>query len=162
MPPFFVIALLRAARAFILRVPFWRRTNVDTCAAGDLVRGMGKLLPERVDHPALRRQGDAVVCLPSQHRDQVRRSEKTLHDARGIWVRAWLLAKPAPPAFQSDEFLEALDALPHMAREVYRLHRIEGMSGAEIGDQLGLEPGQVDALLFEALRRLHEQLYSRG
>jgi DNA-directed RNA polymerase specialized sigma24 family protein len=92
---------------------------------------------------------------------EIDRDAMTRHDERGAWVCAWLLAQPASVPLDPGQFGDALGALPLMAREVYRLHRIEGQSLAETGRQLGLDQAATEAQLFEALRGLHERLYPR-
>lgn len=69
--------------------------------------------------------------------------------------------QPARAPIDPERFREALGSLPIMAREVYRLHRIDGQSLAETGRQLGLDPATTEVQLFEALRGLHERLHSK-
>lgn len=106
---------------------------------------------------------DLVAGVSARWRDvpnvDIDTNAATRQDDRGSWVCAWLLAQPACPPIDRERFRDALDSLPLLAREVYRLHRIEGKSLAETGRQLGLDPAATEAQLFEALRGLHERLY---
>ncbi|PBN41372.1 hypothetical protein SxD43FB_22125 [Sphingobium sp. D43FB] len=58
-------------------------------------------------------------------------------------------------------FLQALNSLPVMEREVYVLHRVEGRTIDEIGERLFCPTEEAEALFFAALRGLHERIYGR-
>lgn len=94
--------------------------------------------------------------------DAVRLEDKAVvrADARGLWISAWLLTHQKRRLTQ-DSFDAALAALTLMAREVYLLHRMEGLSFKEIGDRLGLEAPTIESLFYEAMRGLHQTIYTR-
>lgn len=155
-------ALLCATRDIISRIPSWRVTAADRCAAMDLLERIDRELNQA---PLSVASAEIVEGVHSQWRDlpdvEIDKEPMSRHDDRGLWVRAWLLAQPAGAPIDQERFREALGALPIMAREVYRLHRIEGHSLAETGKQLGLDPAAAELQLFEALRGLHERLYAK-
>ncbi|MBA4091029.1 MAG: hypothetical protein C0494_10605 [Sphingobium sp.] len=155
-------ALLCAARDIIARIPSWRVTATDRCAAMDLLDRIDRELNQGALSVA---SAEIVEGVRSQWRElpdvEIDNKPMSRHDDRGLWVRAWLLAQPAGSSIDQERFREAFGSLPIMAREVYRLHRIEGKSLAETGKQLGLDPAAAEVQLFEALRGLHERLYPK-
>lgn len=155
-------ALLSSARDLIARIPSWRVTASDRSAATALLDDIDRWLSDRTLTVV---PGNLIEAVRAQWRDltdvEIDTDAMTRHDERGAWVRAWLLAQSASFPLDPDRFCDALGSLPLMAREVYRLHRIEGQSLAETGRQLGLDPAVTEAQLFGALRGLHEMLYPR-
>lgn len=57
---------------------------------------------------------------------------------------------------------EGLQSLTEDAREIVILRELEGLSYAEIGDRLGLEPGTVKSRLFRARKALCDSLRKSG
>ncbi|WP_261935121.1 sigma factor-like helix-turn-helix DNA-binding protein [Sphingomonas bisphenolicum] len=144
-------ALLCAARDLIARIRSWRVTATDRSAAAELLDSIDRVLN---DQNMTVGTEDMVEIVRAQWRDlpevEIDSDAVTRHDQRASWVRAWLLAQPARAPIDPERFREALGSLPIMAREVYRLHRIDGQSLAETGRQLGLDPATTEVQLFEA------------
>jgi RNA polymerase sigma-70 factor (ECF subfamily) len=74
-------------------------------------------------------------------------------------------ADPAPDAEaevlsreELEVLLAAIDALPPRAREVFRLHRFEGLSYAEIAERLGIAKNTVMVHIMSALAHLRAAL----
>lgn len=66
------------------------------------------------------------------------------HD--GIWVSAWLSCGEkivAGETLQGERLQSAIAALPIMTREVFILHRIEGLDIPDIANRLALRPSAV-------------------
>ena len=154
------LALLWSARNLIARIPSWRLIAADRSAALDLMDRLDLLLNGSAFSEA---RDDFVGEVRENWRDlpdiEVEESALTRQDERGLWVCAWLLTGPANTSLDPEEFRDALASLPLMAREVYRLHRIDWHSLEETGRQLGLDLVSAQAQLSQALRKLHERLY---
>ena len=50
--------------------------------------------------------------------------------------------------------VEALDALPPMTRQIFRLHKFDGLSHAETAARVGISRSSVEKHMMEALRHL--------
>jgi len=50
--------------------------------------------------------------------------------------------------------VEALDALPPMTQQIFRLHKFEGLSHAETATRVGISRSSVEKHMMEALRHL--------
>lgn len=69
---------------------------------------------------------------------------------------------PSDERLERDELLRDLDAavasLPPRSREVFLLHRVNGLSYAEIGETLGISRKTVENLMGRTLKRLRKAL----
>ena len=54
--------------------------------------------------------------------------------------------------------LEAIRSLPEAYRESLALRLVQGMTGPEIADRLGLTPGSVRVNLHRGMKRLRDRL----
>jgi RNA polymerase sigma-70 factor (ECF subfamily) len=67
-------------------------------------------------------------------------------------------------SLERDELLRDLDAavasLPVRSREIFLLHRVNGLSYAEIGETLGISRKTVENLMGRTLQRLRKSLHS--
>lgn len=154
------LALLCAARNLIARFPLWRLTASDRAGVRDMVARIDELLKaaEIVDVSVER-----AVGLPShwQETPDVRLDDGPIVrvNSQGVWISAWLLVGPARESPTTEQFEDALALLPVMAREVYMLHRVEGLALKNVARRLGLRLEEVELQLSEALRCLHRLLY---
>ncbi|WP_054508511.1 MULTISPECIES: sigma factor-like helix-turn-helix DNA-binding protein [Caulobacter] len=65
------------------------------------------------------------------------------------------LLRDRPRAAAGDpSWVRTLDTLPPMTRQVFRLHRFEGLTQTEIADRLGLSRRAVEILIGQAITRL--------
>lgn len=64
----------------------------------------------------------------------------------------------APPSAEAREVLAALGHLPHAYRETLVLRLVEGMTGPEIAEATGLQPGSVRVNLHRGMKLLRERL----
>jgi RNA polymerase sigma-70 factor, ECF subfamily len=64
---------------------------------------------------------------------------------------------PTPTA-EARQALDAIAALPEAYREVLLMRLVEGMSGPEIADRTGLQPGSVRVNLHRGMKLLRERL----
>jgi RNA polymerase sigma-70 factor (ECF subfamily) len=64
---------------------------------------------------------------------------------------------PAPTA-EAHQALDAIRALPESYREVLLMRLVEGMSGPEIAERTGLQPGSVRVNLPRGMKLLRERL----
>tara|TARA_R110000868_G_scaffold89729_3_gene249618 strand:+ start:925 stop:1419 length:495 start_codon:yes stop_codon:yes gene_type:complete len=155
-------ALLEAARSFIADIPPLALLNAP--------RRTGRMLVARIDRyleTAPRQDAPRDVIKETRERWRgeagIRIDDDAMMrgDGRGIWISAWVLAGPAVQSFDRATFLQALNSLPVMEREVYVLHRVEGRTIDEIGERLFCPTEEAEALFFAALRGLHERIYGR-
>ena len=63
-----------------------------------------------------------------------------------------------PPRAEVNEVLEVIRALPEAYREPLVLRLVEGLSGPEIAEQVGLTPDSVRVNLFRGMKLLRERL----
>jgi RNA polymerase sigma-70 factor (ECF subfamily) len=68
------------------------------------------------------------------------------------------LPVPAPRTAEVAQVLAALRALPEAYREPLVMRLVEGMTGPEIAEQTGLQPGSVRVNLHRGMKLLREQL----
>jgi RNA polymerase sigma-70 factor (ECF subfamily) len=68
------------------------------------------------------------------------------------------LGADAPPSAEAREALEAIRALPEAYRELLLMRLVEGMSGPEIAERTGLQPGSVRVNLHRGMKMLRERL----
>ena len=154
------LALLCAARNLIIGFPSWRLTAVDRAGVRDMVGRIDELLKaaEIVDVPVGR-----AVALPAHWQEmpgvRLDKGPIACADIQGLWISAWLLVGSAVERPTVEQFKDALAVLPIMAREVYMLHRVEGLGLADAAKRLGLRPEEAEMQLSEALRCLHRLLY---
>lgn len=155
-------ALLEAARSFIADIPPLALLNAP--------RRTGRMLVARIDRyletaPKQDAPSDVIEDTRARWRGEtgIRIEDDAMirGDARGVWISAWVLAGPALQSFDRATFLQALNDLPAMEREVYVLHRVEGRTMDEIAERLSCPVEDAEALFFAALRGLHERIYGR-
>ena len=83
-------------------------------------------------------------------------------DDRGLWLSAHVrIGAPIPPIRQ-EEFVDAIQSLPPVMRELYLLHRQDGLPLAEAGRRLGLGIDDAERLYRSALAGLHARLFDEG
>ena len=108
----------------------------------------------------------AVRDLGRGKRDAAR--ERSLEAALDEWsarLEAWLAAEQSSPSERADRneqllrLAAALAELPEEQREAVVLHYWQGLSLAEIGEQLGRTKGAVTGLLYRGLKRLRETIH---
>lgn len=155
-------ALLKAARDFIAEIPPLALLNAPRRSGRKLVEDIDRLLcaspckialPDILEEARERWQEERAIQIDD---DAMMRS-----DAEGLWISAWVLAGPAVPSLDPQQFRKALDTLPVMQREVYMLHRVDRQPLSDIADRLGLTVGQSTALFVAALRSLHGAIHDR-
>ena len=89
--------------------------------------------------------------------------------ARNKVIDAWrtrpkLVAAPPvehatqPPRLEANEVLDVIRTLPEAYREPLVLRLVEGLSGPEIAEQVGLTPDSVRVNLFRGMKLLRERL----
>ena len=66
------------------------------------------------------------------------------------------------PSDQGAEILELIKTLPDAYREPLILRLVEGMTGAEIAERVGITPGSVRVNLHRGMQMLREELRGRG
>ncbi len=70
--------------------------------------------------------------------------------------------EPASVDAEFNELNEKLDrileTLPSRQREIYRLHRVEGMKHSEIAEKLGISTNTIETHLSRALKTIRQQL----
>ena len=106
-----------------------------------------------VDATRERWAGDYRVAVPARPAVRI--------DDDGIWVEAWLLAGeglPGSDPIAPDIMSAALARVPVIPREVFVLHRRDGMRLDAIDARLALPAGGARAALAEALMLLDELL----
>lgn len=59
---------------------------------------------------------------------------------------------------ESKRMREATAALPRTLRAVFRLHAVDGLDYAAIGERLGIDAAEVERSLAEAIVRIDAQL----
>lgn len=111
---------------------------------------------------AMRRWPTVRACASPEGWVATTMRRKLSRDGRRWWFR-WKpteLTVPAATAATVEETAEALAALralgmlPPRQRQVVVMHSLEGMSYAEIGDELGISAGSVGSNLHKARARL--------
>ena len=155
-----VLALLRESREFINAIPPLALLNAPRRGGRMLVAKIDDLLATQSWQNA---SAEAVEEVRTRwgHESAIRVDDNaiTQADAAGLWVSGWLLAARAADPVDVEAFRRALDSLPLMAREVYRLHRVEGRGLDEVAQRLGMFSHEVETLLFAALRGLHAHIH---
>jgi RNA polymerase sigma-70 factor (ECF subfamily) len=68
------------------------------------------------------------------------------------------LGKDSPPRAEAAEALAAIKALPEAYRETLLMRLVAGMTGPEIAERTGLEPGSVRVNLHRGMKMLREKL----
>lgn len=68
------------------------------------------------------------------------------------------LGTNSPPAAEAAEALAAIKALPEAYRETLLMRLVAGMTGPEIAERTGLEPGSVRVNLHRGMKMLREKL----
>jgi RNA polymerase sigma-70 factor (ECF subfamily) len=63
-----------------------------------------------------------------------------------------------PPRLEANEVLDVIRSLPEAYRESLVLRLVEGLSGPEIAEQVGLTPDSVRVNLFRGMKLLRERL----
>jgi RNA polymerase sigma-70 factor (ECF subfamily) len=132
-------------------------------------------LPKYLDQPALPfrlwlRQiaYDHLLKSRRRHVGAARRAvdrEVALPDRSSLLLARQLFARGPSPSQQLDEselaqrLREAMTQLPEADREVLLLRHYEGLSNAEAGVLLGIDPGAVSKRHGRALLRLHRLLF---
>lgn len=158
-----LLSLLSAARTLLEAIPEWRLGTHHRRLRERLVGQIDSLFAENgiIDFPAAVMH-DLRARYRSQTDIKIDMYPVMRREGEVLWVSAWLSVRPPAVAFGSEQFKTALGALPLMAREVYRLHLIEGRCLQEVARKLGLTGAEVEGQLALALRGLHEQLFSRN
>jgi RNA polymerase sigma-70 factor (ECF subfamily) len=83
-------------------------------------------------------------------------------------VEGWLAAEQSSPSQQamrneqSLRLAEALAELPEDQRRAVELHHLQGLSLAEVAEQMGRSKGAVASLLFRGLERLRGRLQNES
>ncbi|CAN5311317.1 RNA polymerase sigma factor [soil metagenome] len=72
-------------------------------------------------------------------------------------------AAPSPEAIMLDrdrleQLLRVVATLPHRTRTIFRLHKFEGVSHADVAQQLGISRSSVEKHMMDALRALAEKM----
>lgn len=163
MSPSPQLSLLRDARNLLAALPSWRLDSVHRRSRDDLLIRIEHLLDrnEVAEAPAalvhdLRARWRAQADIKIDSHPIIRR------DGDVIWVSAWLLGRADQSPFDAERFIIALAELPLMAREVYRLHRVQGRSLGEVARELGIATAEVETQLALALCGLHERLFGQS
>jgi DNA-directed RNA polymerase specialized sigma24 family protein len=155
-------ALLLAARDFIDAIPPLALLNAPRRSGRMLVAKIDRLLSIESWRDA---PEDAVAEARQRWQQEkairIDDSAVMLADAKGLWVSAWLLLEYPTCPIAVDRFKQALESLPPMPREAYKLHRIEGRTMAEVAQQLGLSDHETEAHMSEALYGLHTRQWRR-
>ncbi len=86
----------------------------------------------------------------------MRRNLLELHGSRGVAMALPTHQTPASTVELRQEILDCLDRLTHKQREVVMLHAVDGFSGEEIADILGIRVGVVWSRLHRARQLLLE------
>lgn len=68
------------------------------------------------------------------------------------------LGAPSPPRAEVKQVLEAIRTLPESYRETLLMRLVEGMTGPEIAERTGLEPGSVRVNLHRGMKLLRAKL----
>lgn len=149
---------------------FLLRMNVQEHDAQDIAQeSMMRLLRYSRSEPAEAWQALLYRIAINLLRDRKRRSgaEQERHlgpmvDPRGA-VSDAVSPEPSPEQYASNRqtlarMQAAVEQLPQRCREVYLLHRIEGMTYPEIARRSGVSAKAVEKSISRALRLLHSQL----
>lgn len=92
------------------------------------------------------------------------RSLQAAVDASSLRLEAWLAAEQSSPSQKAEKseqavrLAAALDDLPEAQRQAVELHYWQGLSLAEVGEQLGRSPTAVAGLLYRGLKALRGEL----
>ena len=68
------------------------------------------------------------------------------------------LGKDSPPSAEAAEALAAIRSLPDASRETLIMRLVAGMTGPEIAERTGLEPGSVRVNLHRGMKMLRDKL----
>ncbi len=112
---------------------------------------------------------DEFRKLGAAVRDVVReRSLEAALDDSASRLEGWLAAEQSSPsqqAIRNEQFVrlaEALAELPADQRRAVEMHHLQGLSLAEVAEQMGRSKGAVASLLFRGLERLRGRLQNES
>jgi len=83
-------------------------------------------------------------------------------DSDGLWISAWLLIGGLVPPIDRSAYLSALGTLSPFAREVFLLHRQDGLTLPAVAKRLGLPIAETEALYRTALVELHRLIFPQA
>jgi RNA polymerase sigma factor (sigma-70 family) len=165
-----LLAILASERAALLR--FLAARTGDPAAAEDLLQELW-IKVRQAEHGPIA-NGRAYLFRIAQNlvldglRERRRREAREMAwsgQAAGAGAGA---GEPADPAATAEEGLisrdeaerlaRAIETLPEGARRVLRLHKIEGLSHAEVAERLGISRSGVEKHMAVAMAHLRKQL----
>ncbi len=152
------------------------------------IRSLLRWMPIRHFHPQSRRQANAIARRIDDYLDRfvstplamaaaaasVRSSPDpdmlvdeacplVVASGAGVWITMWRLIDwdqilPLLPGYASACYAPAITGLPETERTVFLLHRMGGLSLADIGHKLGIDVADCERLLGKALGAIARQV----